>query len=397
MNNNLKVQKNRKKLIVIETKNFDTGGLEKVILDSAIELAKLGYEPHIVTPGIIGILAQMARAEGIPVHSVKKKLQLLFLLGRLKPFISISHFSYFGYKVYKYLGIPNVTFIHNIYAFLTKESFKEFQESDKYVRKYISVSNLASIYAVEVLGIDVRKIVTVPNGLNTLSEDEKSKNVNSFELSALGVDENDFIFLNVAAYNLHKGHYLMANALKQVLEFHPNVKLLCIGSQVYEPHFVELKKYVKEIGIESSMLFLGHHADITWFYQNSDAFVLPSFIEGWSIAMNEAMYYKLPMILTSVGGAPEVINQNDIGILIPNEYGDIRNLNSSLLDELAYSPRRYKIEKNLVSAMRDFVSNPLIWKHRGELGREKILKSHRLADVVKSYSEVIDEVANSEN
>ena len=396
MNENRKLQKIRKRIIVIETQNFDTGGLEKVILDSALELAKLGFEPHIVTPGTIGILAQTARTKGIPVHSVTKKIQMLLLLGRLRPFISITHFSYFGYKVYKYLGIPNLTFIHNIYAFLTKESFKEFQDSDKYVRKYISVSNLASIYAIEVLGIDEEKVVTVPNGLNTLLENEKSKKYDSFELNKLGIDENDFIFLNVAAYNLHKGHYLMANALREVLEVYPNVKLLCIGSQVYEPHFVELKKYVKEIGVESSMLFLGHHVDITWFYKNSDAFVLPSFIEGWSIAMNEAMYYKLPMILTSVGGAPEVINQNDIGILIPNEYGDIRNLNSALLDELAYSPRHYQIEKNLVSAMLDFVSNREIWKDKGELGREKILKSYRLADVVKRYSEVIDEVTSSE-
>lgn len=397
MKENLKIQKTGKKIVVIETKNFDTGGLEKVILDSSIELAKLGFEPHIITPGTIGILAQTARSKGIPVHSVKKKIQMLLLLGRLRPFMSISHFSYFGYKVYKFLGITNLTFIHNIYAFLTKESFREFQESDKYVRKYVSVSNLASIYAVEVLGIDARKVVTIPNGLNTLLEDEKSQKHNSFELSELGIDENDFIFLNVAAYNLHKGHYLMANALKQVLEIYPNVKLLCIGSKVYEPHFRELKKYVKEIGIESSMLFLGHHVDITWFYKNSDAFLLPSFIEGWSIAMNEAMYYKLPMILTSVGGAPEVINQNDIGILIPNEYGDIRNLDSALLDELAYSPRRYQIEKNLVSAMLDFVSNREIWKDKGTLGRNKILENYRLADVVKRYSEIIDEVANSEN
>ena len=102
-----------------------------------------------------------------------------------------------------------------------------------------------------------------------------------------------------------------------------------------------------------------------------DACIMPSFIEGWSIAMNEAMFYGKPLIMTDTGGASEVIENNDIGILIPNEYGASDLLDRTTLDKLAYKPHHYKISSMVADAMIAFADNHEYWKKAGEKGRRK--------------------------
>ncbi len=48
---------------------------------------------------------------------------------------------------------------------------------------------------------------------------------------------------------------------------------------------------------------------------NTDIFILPSYIEGLPISILEAMSYKLPIISTPVGGIPEVIENGENGLL----------------------------------------------------------------------------------
>ena len=333
--------------MLIETANFDKGGLEKVILESAVAFKARGYDVAIISDGILGEMAESAKNRGIHVVQIKGKIHLLFFLLRFKPGICMSHFSYFGYKVYRILKIPNVTFIHNVYAFFSEEQKKDFRKYDKYVSRYISVSREAANYIKNNYGISGERISLVPNGLNTSKEAAKSLGHTDLSRKDFGLSQDDFVFLNVAAYNLHKGHFLMVNSIAEVIKIRPKTKIICLGNPVYKPHFEILQKYVKEVGVQGNILFLGQHSDLTWFYQNSNAFLLPSFIEGWSMAMNEAMYYQLPMILTKVGGAPEVVYNNDIGILIPSFFKERNEYDWKDLNSLAYIPQQYDNQNDL--------------------------------------------------
>lgn len=379
-----------KKRIAIETQSFDKGGLEKVVLDIAIEFKKNGWSPYIISNGPIGKLGMEANKYDIPVFRSKNHLILLAILIRYRPVVSMSHFTYKGYPIYKILKIKNLTFIHNVYAFFSDSQKKQFLKSDKFVNKYISVSKCATNYAVNNLAIPSEKIVTIPNGLNIEEHLEKEKL--DLDWKNFGVEENDFVFLNVAAYNLHKNHYLMANALSKLLPEFPNIKIICCGSPVYEPHYYDLLKYLENLNIENSMILIGHQSNLSWFYRNAHVFLLPSLIEGWSIAMNEAMFHELPLILSNVGGAPEVISNSDIGIIISNEYGKVESLNSQILDEIAYSPRQYDTEQELMEAMRNMILNYSNWKQQGKLGRQKIVKLYNLETTVEKYLHVIEEV-----
>ena len=67
------------------------------------------------------------------------------------------------------------------------------------------------------------------------------------------------------------------------------------------------------------MRFLGYRSDIEPILKSADIFILPSLIEGTSIAILEAMAAGVPVIATDVGGNPEIIQNARTGLLVPPE------------------------------------------------------------------------------
>ena len=391
-------QVKQKSNIFIETASFDTGGLERVILDSALILRELGFRITIFSTGTVGLLASEAKDAGLRVLKVNKRSKLIRMLILDRPSVVLSHFSDFGYPIYGILKIPNITFIHNVYAFLDEKQKQSILKNDKYVSRYISVSKCATNYAIEKLFLNPGKIATIPNGIIVSKHIAKQENSKNKEFPLLEVvSPKDYVFLNVAAYNLHKGHYLIASALKIVLEKYPNTKIICIGSEVYKPHLDDLKAYIKKEKLDKNLFLAGHFNDVTPFYIRANCFLLPSFIEGWSIAMTEAMFYEIPMILTETGGAPEVISNKDIGILIPNEYGLASDLDLDLLNKLAYVPQKYSIVEILAAGMIDMIENEKIWHEKAKLGRQKVIQNYDFQNVVRKYIEQIELVISEGN
>ena len=65
------------------------------------------------------------------------------------------------------------------------------------------------------------------------------------------------------------------------------------------------------------------------YFQISDTFVLPSFQEGISSSLIEAMACSLPAIVSNVGGNPEVVIDRDCGFVI--QAGDVDALRAALV------------------------------------------------------------------
>jgi len=364
-------------------------------LDTAIALNRDRYDVTIVTAGLVGHLGKTARECGLRVVGLTRPNEVAEyedLLRNFKISIAISHFSDIGYPLFAKYKIPNITFIHNVYAFLSPEQAQAFRENDRYVDCYISVSLNATRFAERKFRISATKIITVPNGLIIPEHEARIKRSSSLSRQKFGLNSQDYVFANVASYNLHKGHYVMANAMEMLLKRRRDVKIVCVGNVVYRPHFEALQKHLTERGLNEHILLPGFFPDVENVHAMSDAFLLPSFIEGWSIAMNEAMFYEKPMILTDTGASSEVIEANDIGMVVPNEYGDVSELTCELLDELAYTPRNYKLAPVLAQAMDEMASNRSEWHERGKGGRRKIYSTLDFAGIVRRYERVIENV-----
>ncbi|MCG6205037.1 glycosyltransferase [Rhodopseudomonas sp. HC1] len=377
---------------LIEVSSFDKGGLEKVVLDSAILLKELGVKPLIVSCRAAGHLAEVAKAAEVEVVSLPETNTLeayRSLVAGRRIDISMSHFSRLGYPIFRERGIPNVTFIHNVYAMLDVAGVAAFKADDAYVDRYISVSRKATEYAVGPLGIKPAKIETIPNGLIIEEHLRREAQAVPVQRERFGLSDDDYVFLNVASYNLHKGHYLMADAMNLILNLRSDVKILCIGNVIYPPHIEQLTRFLDDAGLSRHIIMPGYFEDVTPLLQMADAFLLPSFLEGWSIAMNEAMFHGKPMILSDTGGSRDVIEENDIGLIVANEYGEVTNLNSPRLNELAYSRRKYETAPKLARAMLEFADNREHWAEAGRRGRAKIFEKYRFEKIVGQYVDVL--------
>ena len=88
----------------------------------------------------------------------------------------------------------------------------------------------------------------------------------------------------------------------------------------------------------------------------SSILVVPSRIESIPQVIKEAFYLKIPIIATNVGGIPELITDNETGILIPpNDPKILENsINKLLLDD--------ETSKKLADTGYEFVMNNLTWE-----------------------------------
>jgi glycosyltransferase involved in cell wall biosynthesis len=96
------------------------------------------------------------------------------------------------------------------------------------------------------------------------------------------------------------------------------------------------------------------------------------------------MYYELPLILTSVGSAQEVIDDNDIGILIENCCEDPIQLKGS--DWAFYSHLDYpENTPHLVRAMEEIYTHRQVWKEKARKGKTKVLSRFTLDKIIQEY------------
>jgi len=79
-----------------------------------------------------------------------------------------------------------------------------------------------------------------------------------------------------------------------------------VGEGEDEPR---LRGLVAEYGIEASVKFLGYRSDVPSLLVEADVFMLPSYAEGNSNSIIEAMAAKLPIVSTDVGGSAMLVGE----------------------------------------------------------------------------------------
>jgi len=124
---------------------------------------------------------------------------------------------------------------------------------------------------------------------------------------------NKFIFLTVGRLVKVKNIGLQIEAMVEVVKKYPDTELWIAGDGSERAKLEELSC---ELGITRYVKFLGWREDLDNYFNQADAFVLTSNFEGWGLAVIEAAGCGLPIIMTDVGCAGEVIKNSESGIVI---------------------------------------------------------------------------------
>lgn len=91
-------------------------------------------------------------------------------------------------------------------------------------------------------------------------------------------------------------------------------QLLIVGEG---PADHQLHELVGKLEMAKRVVFAGMRRDIERLLPVLDVFVLPSLLEGFGIAIVEAMAAGRPVVATAVGGIPEIVVHDETGVLVP--------------------------------------------------------------------------------
>jgi len=174
--------------------------------------------------------------------------------------------------------------------------------------------------------------------------------------------------LHVGRLSSEKGVAVLLEAVVRLNERLGSVVELTIAGS--GPEETELKKHAKMLGIEANVHFLGYireDAELSRLYQNSDIFILPSYTEGVPKVILEAMANGLPVVATSVGGIPEILEDGLNGLLVPP--GDAQAICDSVYRLLECSELRMRMQEAAIETGRMYTLERQTEKIVGILNR----------------------------
>jgi glycosyltransferase involved in cell wall biosynthesis len=138
------------------------------------------------------------------------------------------------------------------------------------------------------------------------------------------------------------------------------------------PDRAGLEQRAHELGVARDTVFVGYQEDVAPFYAAFDALVLPSVNEGTPVSVIEALAAERPVVVTRVGGVPDIVRDGEDGFLVEAGATD------DLADRLAQLAR-----------------DPALRARMGKQGRERVLPRYavdRLVDDVdRLYRSLLSE------
>ncbi len=377
--------------ILIETRTLNRGGLERVVANTALALRERGFRVAIAITEQDGDIADECRAAGITVYFLGRDAGAFRQCIRIeRPDILISNYSTAGAPVAAEHGIPVIDVVHNSYVWTGPVEDEAIRANGRFITKYVAVSEPARRFFAVKYGVDPSRITTVPNGVDAGKLLKDAGQPPRVTRDTLGIAADAYVFLQAASFFGTKAQAHSVSAMSRIARKHPNAWLLLVGSKADAAYSEFVEQQVVRLGVSDRVLICGETDRITDYYRLADAFLLSSLIEGWSLAMTEAMLFGLPMILTAVGAAEQVVEGEDIGIVVPAAYREPLEIGASRLWSLCTNPEPANLSA-LVAAMERFCEAPAMWRERGKRGTEKVLRDYTAAASAKRLIELISQ------
>jgi glycosyltransferase involved in cell wall biosynthesis len=184
-----------------------------------------------------------------------------------------------------------------------------------------TVSEGVRRHMIERDGLDPRRVLTVRTGI------EPENTPSSRELDEirrrLGLVPGSPVIITVANSRYVKGIDVLVRATAILAKEVPEVRVVVVGSLHGTPaeraYNLEMLKLSESLGVADRVQFMGKSDEVDALLRIGDIFVLPSRSEGMSNALLEAMRAQLPCVVTSVGGNPEAVADQESGFVVPSE------------------------------------------------------------------------------
>lgn len=349
------------------------GGIAAHVYELSRALVRRGNEVHAIVPRYPYNLNWEETVDGIHVHRVfqiRKRLLsgnlyipfgLLKLKSVIKGYdIDIVHYhsSYPESIITKFIKDKPIVFT------LHDSGFLEMAEKEKY-RKILEYrlshpdmiigpsQELADIPTR--FGVSRERTIFISNGVDP---NKFSPKIDGNRIKKrYGISDGEVVILCPRRLEPKNGVRYLIEAIPDIVKKFHNVKFMIVGEGGYKKERMEMENRIKEFGHESKVIFTGDvpNAEMPEFFAASDIVVLPSLMEATSIAGLEAMSTGKPLVGTTVGGIPQIIDDGVTGILIlPRDSERLANAIIFLLEN-------EELRKSMGKNARERVEKELSW------------------------------------
>jgi glycosyltransferase involved in cell wall biosynthesis len=205
--------------------------------------------------------------------------------------------------------------------------------SYKYFNKIIAVSEEISSYLKE-NHASPDKITVIQNGVDfsllqsNLESDFSTKSYTHFN--------KNVVISVIGRLFPDKGHRFFLIAFSMVCKKHPSAMALIVGDG---PLREELSNQIRKMNLEQNVFLCGARSDMKNVYKQTDFVVIPSLREGLPYVLLEAMACEIPVLATSVGDIPLLIQHEVTGYIVSS--GDSKALEKYMI-ELINNPEKAK-------------------------------------------------------
>lgn len=231
----------------------------------------------------------------------------------------------------------------------------------------VAVSPAVEVYLTENIGLAKDRVSVIPNGVSEKKRPSYESTINL--RNKLALTDQDLVIGTVGRlFDKSKRVSDIIKAMPLIVKGASNAKLLVVGTGPDEPLLREL---AASLDLSEKILFVGYQPDTRQFYELMDVFVLASAHEAFGLVLVEAMFSRLPVVATRVGGIPKVVVDGETALLC---------------DPFTPSQIADKVVR--------FLKNPALRKSFGDAGKERAAKyfseNRYVTDVGQLYQKLLN-------
>ena len=325
------------------------GGAERDLIALLKTLDRHKWEPHVVCPGT-GPFREQLHAIAVPTHALSlppwRKPLTLFqrrsaverleaLVNQLDPaMIHVNDIWWVPHTVRALASrmsnpVPIVAQVRQeIEPAKVRRYWLDRVEAVIAISRQIEQSLIAG-------GVSARKTWTIYSGID-LSKRQSTHDDRAIR-QMIGLPDGAALLGTVANLFPRKGYEVMLRALPTIVHAVPTVHYIIVGNDDND-YANRLKQLAHELKIADRVHIVGFQDPVQPFLASLDLYVHPALMEGFGIAVVEAMAMGKAVVATTTGGLPEVVAQGETGLLVPP--GDVESLAATVVSLLQDRVRR---------------------------------------------------------
>ncbi len=360
-----------------------TGGAENLFKEIIRRLDRQRFDPLFCSLRPVGSTADEIAQAGVPVFSLAMSetpnaAEMIRGWSKLRVIyrdhsVDLVQTSLYRANVLAVLAsgmshsMPKVvTSQHSLSPLSGKLSVLMTRHAHRFSDRVVAVSNAVRRYMIESEQIPSEQIVVIPNGVDTRRFQTSDSTATR---KSLGLADEELVIGAAGRLTRVKGFDVLIEAVRQLRSQGTRARLLIAGEGPERQHLQEL---IDRSGLRDQARLLGLREDLATLYSVFDIFVLSSRREGSPSVVLEAMAAECPVVASSVGGVPEIIEDGLSGILVPSDDA------GSLADALATLAHAESKRQHLAAN-----------------GRARVQKEFDLDRITVRYEELYSEVLST--